>query len=86
MSAKSQIVFTVKNNQGSVVPNTPVSMKFSLANANLYGYSLSPTNATTDASGNVTVTVNAGTVPVPVAVKASISGTAIQTASQPIGV
>ena len=85
-SAKSQIVFTVKNSQGTVVPNTLVSMAFSLANANLYGYSLSPTIATTDSSGNVTVTVNAGTVPVPVAVKASINGTDIQTVSQPIAV
>lgn len=82
----SQITFTVKNSQGTVVPSQSVNFAFSSISPLANGYSLSPSTATTDANGRVAVTVNAGTLPVPVAVRASIPDSNIQAVSLPIAV
>jgi hypothetical protein len=67
-SESAQLSFRVVDQQGSALPG--VNVAFGLTTA-IGGLAVSPANATTDASGNVSVTVSSGTIPTPVRVLAT---------------
>lgn len=69
-SESAQVSFRVVDQQGS--PLAGVDVAFGLTTA-IGGLAVSPTRATTDASGNVSVTVSSGTIPTPVRVTATAS-------------
>lgn len=63
----AQINFKVVDQQGKALPGVDVNFS---ATTNTGGLTVSPTRATTDASGNVFTTVSSGTIPTPVRVSA----------------
>lgn len=66
----TQLNFRVVDQQGRALAGVDVA--FGLTTA-IGGLAVSPTTATTDASGNVSVTVSSGTIPTPVRVLATAS-------------
>jgi hypothetical protein len=67
-SESAQLSFRVVDQQGSALPGVNVAIGLTTA---IGGLAFSPANATTDASGNVSVTVSSGTIPTPVRVLAT---------------
>ena len=64
----AQLTFRVVDQQGRGLAGVPVAFD---ATTYIGGLAISPKNATTDASGNVSVTVSSGTIPTPVRVLAT---------------
>ncbi len=78
LTETSEVVFTVKDDQGQVVANQNVD--FSL-NTTVGGITLNVSSGVTDAAGAVKVIVNSGTVNTSVRVTATLTGTSISTES-----
>ncbi len=78
LTETSEVIFTVKDDQGQVVANQNVD--FAL-NTTVGGITLNVTSGVSDASGEVKVIVNSGTVNTSVRVTATLTGTSISTES-----